>query len=557
MTTPQSPLLPDASTSLPGYIAEELTEELDPGYGSVASEQEVSDEYLVPKSQLYVILPCIFSLTFLASMDTTILSTIMTEIASDLDAIPYLSWIATSYLLASSIIQPLGKLSDIFGRKPMILGCICVFTIGCFQCAAATTAVGFAVGRFLSGFASGLNTLGSITMSDLVPLRKRGVYQGLANLCYGTGSACGTFGGLVAKRYGWRMVFWIQCPIGIGCFLLCLFNLNLPPIVRAQLTWREKLRRVDVLGILSLALTLFVFILLTSFEFESSKWPVLLCVAFAASLASFVRIENSAVDPIVPLELLKNRSILGSSLANWFGTMYISCVLYYYPVFLSTVYGFDTGQVGNRLVPSIVLSSFSSIGSGYYMKVTGKYRNFSLVSATAGVLSLTALVLYTQPAHADRPLSIYVIMALPAVPYCAYASMLTTTLLSLIASVPQDHQSAVTSIQYAFRSTGSTLGTSVASLLFQWHLGSYMRSTLASHAPDGVSKDQVAQIITKALHNAAYIRTAPDWAVPTLIKAYNVGCWSTFLYSFVTCVLCLCALLAVREYKLHTTVSRK
>ncbi|GME86734.1 unnamed protein product [Ambrosiozyma monospora] len=93
------------------------------------TEDEDEPEYLVPKQQLYLILPCIFSLVFLAALDATILSTLLTTVSSELNAIPYISWIASAYLLSCSIIQPLGKLSDIFGRKPMLLMCIFVFTI--------------------------------------------------------------------------------------------------------------------------------------------------------------------------------------------------------------------------------------------------------------------------------------------------------------------------------------------------------------------------------------------------------------------------------------------
>ncbi|GMF04159.1 unnamed protein product [Ambrosiozyma monospora] len=113
----------------------------------------------------------------------------------------------------------------------MLLMCIFVFTIGCLQCSLAKSALSFAIGRFLSGFAGGLNTLGTIILSDLIPLRKRGVFQGVANIFYAIGSAVGgACGGLIAEKFGWRAAFWIQCPIGIFCFLLIWYNLHLPQL---------------------------------------------------------------------------------------------------------------------------------------------------------------------------------------------------------------------------------------------------------------------------------------------------------------------------------------
>ncbi|KAH3682632.1 hypothetical protein WICPIJ_006399, partial [Wickerhamomyces pijperi] len=115
----------------------------------------------------------------------------------------------------------------------------------------------------------------------------------------------------------------------------------------------------------------------------------------------------------------------------------------------------------------------------------------------------------------------------------------------------------VTSVQYAFRSTGSTLGTSLASLLFQWNLGHFLKTRLFQHAPENVSKEETLYIIDKALHSATYIHSAPEWAVATLVNGYNVGCWSTFLYALVASLFGFLSILAVREYKLHSTVSRK
>lgn len=187
--SPYADVMDDTSTSLAGLVTEEIIE----SYGSInetttqatlssnndtLTNEEIpldpNDGYLLPFNQTVAVLIPMYFLVFLASLDSTILSTLMTDIASDMNAIPYISWIATAYLFSTSIVQPLGKLSDIFGRKPCLLVCIVVFTIGCVQCATATSVWSFSSGRFLSGFAAGLNTLSTIITSDLIPLRNRG-----------------------------------------------------------------------------------------------------------------------------------------------------------------------------------------------------------------------------------------------------------------------------------------------------------------------------------------------------------------------------------------------
>ncbi|QEO23340.1 hypothetical_protein [Candidozyma auris] len=146
-------------------------------------------------------------------MDTTVVTTLLTVIASELDAVQNIGWIATAYLLSCSAFQPLfGKLSDIFGRKSLLVLCCGFFAVGC--CICVTNNLWLLVfGRFVTGIGgSGLTTLGTITMSDLIPLRDRGVYQGLANIFFGLGAASGgVIGGVVSDLFGWRWVLFCRC----------------------------------------------------------------------------------------------------------------------------------------------------------------------------------------------------------------------------------------------------------------------------------------------------------------------------------------------------------
>lgn len=140
----------------------------------------------------------------------------------------------------------------------------------------------------------------------------------------------------------------------------------------------------------------------------------------------------------------------------------------------------------------------------------------------------------------------------------AYVSMLTVTLLSLIAAVPFEFQSSVTSIQYAFRSIGSTLGTSFSSYLFTKSLSHYLTSKLTSNRPADVTDEMLQTIIHAASHDATYIRSkdAPSWATKLMIESYNISVSYTFVLALVTSVLGLLAICAIKENKLHTSVKR-
>jgi MFS family permease len=554
----------DHSTSLAGFVAEEVIEE---SYGSTnltTTRSNVSNDpnggYLLPFNQTVAVLIPLYLLVFLASLDSTILSTLMTDIASDLNAIPYISWIATAYLFSTSIVQPLGKLSDIFGRKSSLLICIIIFTIGCLQCATANSVLSFTSGRFLSGFAAGLNSLSTIITSDLIPLRNRGLYQGLGNIFFALGSAVGgTCGGWISERWGWRMAFWCQVPIGIAAFFVIVFYFNLPilphevELENAKLN--EKLKKVDIKGILLIAFNLLILIIMSSTQFSNNLYYIGLTIILILGLYSLYKAESSHPFAIIPIELMKNRSVLGSSLANWFGTMYSYIIMYYFPVYLSTVLNIASDGVGLRLVPNIIAASLSSIGSGLYMKWSGKYLKFSIIINLFGIFGLIFMLFRTYPGN--NP-SVFEQFTLNTLAISAYASMITVTLLALIAAVPLKHQSSVTSIQYAFRSMGSTLGTSFSSYIFTSNLSKSLIKKLTENKPTDVSNETLAVIIDNALHDAKYIRSkdAPSWALNWMIYSYNISVWYTFVLALVTSIFGFIAVSMIKENKLHSTVKR-
>ncbi|KAG0675236.1 hypothetical protein C6P40_001837 [Pichia californica] len=516
--------------------------------------------YLLPYRQIVAILIPLYMLVFLTSLDATILSTLMTEIASDLNAMPYISWIATAYLFSTSIVQPLGKLSDIFGRKPALLVCITVFIVGCFQCATAMDVVSFTSGRFLSGFAAGLLSLTSIITSDLIPLRNRGVYQGLTNVFFALGSTVGsTCGGWISERWGWRMTFWCQIPIGIFCFLVIMIFFNLPTlpheIGNENVKMNEKVKQIDIGGIFLIALNLFIMILMTSVSFKSYSSYIVLVLCLFLGLYTLYKVESAHSFAIIPLHLMSNITVLGSSLANLFGTMFSYVLMFYYPVYLTTVLGIKSDGVGIRLVPSIVSASASSIFSGLYMKWTGKYLTFIRVFNAIGSLGIIYLLIRTRPNTSPTVLEQFTLNLLPT---GSYVATLTVSLLSLIAAVPFEYQSSVTSIQYSFRSMGSTLGTSISSYLFTSNLQYCLVTKLAKNKPADVTDAILKKTIKAAFHDANYVRSkdAPTWAVDLMIESYNVSCWNTFVFALVMSFLGLIAISVIKENKLHSSVKR-
>ncbi|SCU86066.1 LANO_0C06612g1_1 [Lachancea nothofagi CBS 11611] len=501
---------------------------------------------------------------FLAALDNTIVSTLMSHIASEFNAMPNISWIATGYLLSTSCFQPLyGKISDVLGRKPLLIFCNVVFGLGCLICGFSTNLWSLVLGRFVAGIGGGgLTSLASITTSDIVPLRDRALYQGICNLFFAAGTSCGGLvGGFFGEHGGgWRVAFLIQVPFCILSCLLITLYLELPPR-HAHKDHNDRhssqgLRTLDWQGGISLVVFLFLFMLTASLGGKEipykSKLFALACVITFVSGAVFVAIETYvAVDPILPVSFLKDRTICAGSLANFFCTMSMITTSFYLPVYWASVMNMGTTDVGKRSVPSFFSIAFGSLGAGYYMKRTGKYYWFLLgfcVFAVAGQVQIN-LVTPSVPVWQQ-----YLLLVIPSF---GVSVLLTVTLLAMIAAVPHEYQAATTSLSYAFRSTGCTLGVSVGAAIFRNSLSSFLDKKVLRLVSEEHTEAELRRIITKAAHSSEWIhKGAPLFVQSTLVECYHFACRATFKFCLVTLVLATISCALLREHKLHTSISR-
>lgn len=534
---------------------------VDTNYRSVNDTTDSSDlkndGYAFPKARLITFLAAMYCGTFLNAADATIVSTLLSVIASDLNQIQNMSWIATAYLLSSATFQPIyGKLSDIFGRKPILLMCAALFGIGC--CISSFQSFPMVViGRFITGMGgSGLSTVGTIAMSDIIPLRDRGLFQGLANVAYLCGAASGgILGGVINDFFGWQYVFSLQVPLSaaIGLSLYKYFELPEGSTgLGSSGHIKEKLKRVDFLGSFFLVMTLLTILLAASlgnqyFTYTSPTFFSLLGMAIMF-LSLFVYVEtNVSPEPILPIHLMTERTILSSSLTNLFLSMSTFSCIFYYPFYVGNVIQLPSSKVGLRIISNFLGVATGSVLAGLYMRKTGKYYKYIVVCIGLYVIGLVNFLLLTRhtPTIAQ--------MLIMTIPGFSYALMLTVTLLSLIAAAPVKFQAGTTSIQYTFRSVGSTLGVSISSAIFQ----DLLRKSLNSRVPKIIDNPkQAKEIIHESLKNAEYLKVAPKIIKSTLIDCYEIGTRGTFYFCFVMAILGFISTVFIREHKLHTGLSR-
>lgn len=429
---------------------------------STTEQTVIPDE--ISTRRLVLVLGSIYVGVFLGALDSTVIATLSAPISTSFNSLSLLSWLASAYLIANAACQPLsGRLTDIFSRRTGLVVSNVLFAVGNLVCGLAEDEWVMIAGRVVAGMGGGgLMAISTFVGSDLVPLRKRGLIQGIGNICYGSGAGLGgIFGGWVNDTWGWRIAFLAQVPLIVVSGILVFIMVDIP----SKKSEKSKLSRVDFLGAFTLTITLVLLLLGLNSGGNVVPWTHPLVLASLplsmASLAAFIYIEAYiASEPVIPVKLLLNRTVAAACLCNWFSTMVIYIILFYLPIFFQAK-GLSTTAAGMRLIPQSVGASVGSLSCGLIMNHTGKYKVLSLAYLTSFVLGagLICTLSFSAPSW---PGVIYLFLI-----GNGYGGLLTVTLLAVISAVSHDHQAVITSATYAFRSTGSTIGVTIGSAVYQ------------------------------------------------------------------------------------------
>jgi MFS family permease len=505
---------------------------------------------------------------FLSTFDATVVAAILSSIASELNALASIQWVATGYMVACAAFQPLfGKLSDIFGRKALLMTCNILFAVGCAICGVSENLVTLVAGRVVAGMGGGgLMTIGTVVMSDFIPLRERGVYQGIGNIVFGTGAALGgILGGYFAEIFGWRAVFLYQVPLIIASvFTIMIF---LPETSHTFLERKShhygtsdgdgqpeerrysifyNLGRVDFFGSVTLVTSISALMIACDLLGKRFSWsdPVVSGLGLVTLLTAilYVYIEKYiAKEPVTPMNLFNHGTVVFSSISVMFSCMTTFALIYYAPIFLASVQGMGPYKVGISLTGTFVSTSAGSFFTGLYIKKTGKYRTFTAFSLLVSLIGNIALLFF------DESTSEWFIILTLALHRWGQAALATVTLLVLLASVPPDRQAVVTSIQYTFRAIGSTVGVSLAAMLFNNILYSQLNNRLPSGSED---------IISKLLDSVEEVNNLPAELRAPVITSFRQASVAVFALALAESVLAVVTALFIKERKLHATLHR-
>jgi len=334
----------------------------------------------------------------LASLDQTIVSTAMPRVIADLHGFDRYTWVSTAYLLTSTVMVPIyGKLSDLFGRKPIFLFGVVVFLIGSALSGASQSMNQLIAFRALQGIGAGaLMPIAIAIVGDLFTPRERGKWQGLTGGVWGISAIIGpTLGGWITQNASWRWVFYVNLPIGIAALLVLIF---LMPTLRG----RAKDVSIDYVG--AALLVLGTVPLLLGFTFAGSQYDWLspqiigLFAGAFVALASFIVyeawLERRGGQPIIEPSLFKNSIFSVSTLVTMIFGMALFGGIFFIPLYVQGVVGSSATSSGLVLTPLMLTSVFGSVVSGQLVSRLGKYKWIAIMGmlvSVAGVLLLVRL----------------------------------------------------------------------------------------------------------------------------------------------------------------------
>ena len=479
--------------------------------------------------------------------DSTIIATLLVPISSSFSSLKSLSWIGSAYLIGQSITQPLsGRLTDIFGRRTGLMFCNAAFGLGTLLCGVATSEWVLIAGRGVAGLGGGaMLTISMFVIGDLVPLRKRGYIQGILNIVIGAGSGLGgLLGGWINSLWGWRMAFLFQVPLVAMGAILVIFTVNIP----VKASEKSAFRRVDYLGSGILTASLVFFLLAVNSGGNILPWTHPLVLTFlplsGVLLIIFVIVEEKiSSEPIIPVRLLTDRTVSASCLSFWFAFMAFYGIVYYMPVYLQLL-GNSPTSAGLRFLSSSAATAIGAFTAGTMMRATGKYVYLNLASHALLVLGAALMLGFRFDTLPWYPFACLGAFGL------GFGGMLVTNLVTLVSAVGQEDQAVVTSAAFAFRSTGSAIGLTVASSTFQ----NLLRLRLHSYIGNIEDAENVISRIRDSFEEINHL----DAAIRGSVRAsYMEAVRGVFLIVCGFSVLAASTSLFIKQHKLHTNLSRR
>ncbi|GAP82337.1 putative major facilitator superfamily transporter [Rosellinia necatrix] len=468
---------------------------------------------------------------FTSNIDSSLVLATHPRIASEFDALEDSSWLFVSFLLGGVATQVLyAKLSDVYGRRAMLVFCYALFGTGCTIIGLSQSMWHVILGRVLSGSGgSGMGALVLVLTTDLIPLRDVASWLGYINIVSTTArSIGGPLGGFLADRVGWRWSFLGQGPlfaIAMTAAILVIPNTKAPEPERSTVKGvRAWLSRIDFAG--SLLLGIGILLLMLPIEIGGVKvpWthPIIFSLLGAGVLTLGVFVINEArwaEVPAFPLRLIKNRDILLPYITICCIAGAQTSLMYFVPLYFQVTSGASNTLAGLHLVPGVVGNAMGGLVAGSVIRRTGGYKAVILGSSLLASIGYTLLVVRWL-GHTNWWESLYIL------PGGFGAGMSgSAVFVSLNAVVEPAHKAVVTSGLQLAMPIGMLIGVSAGSAVMLDVLQRVLDKNLLEI---GLGFESRAEIIRKSIANVDYIRQLPSHLGYIVVNGYVVALRASF-----------------------------
>jgi EmrB/QacA subfamily drug resistance transporter len=443
-------------------------------------DQPSAASHILHGAQRYEVLAAVLVVMFFSSMAQTVVSTALPNIISDLHGLSLYAWVFTAFILASAIVIPVyGKLSDIFGRKPLYVVAIALYVVGNAIAGFAQSMEVLVAARAIAGMgAGGLQALSQITIGDIFTPQERGRWIGVIMSVFGLASIIGpTLGGWLTDQFSWRWVFWINIPFAIIPLVALLYAL---PTIRVP-----GRVRIDYLGMSLLVVGLLPLLLAITWLGESMPWTSTRILAAAGlgvmGLVLFVWQELHTDEPIINPEFFKSSIFVTCMIATFCIALGMYGSIMFVPLFVQGVIGTSAQDSGVVLAPMMVGFVAGSTVSGQLVSRTGRYRLLAL----GGVfIACVGLVLFGMLTVHSSNLEVVRNMVVLGV---GIGSTMPLFTIAVQNAFPHRVLGQVTSTRQFFLSLGGAIGVPIMGALlnsgfrsnFQSHLSRPLRGVLA------------------------------------------------------------------------------
>jgi EmrB/QacA subfamily drug resistance transporter len=416
----------------------------------------------------------------LASLDQTIVATALPTIVGDLGGIDQLSWVVTAYLLAATVTMPLwGRVSDLYGRKPLFQAAIAVFLTGSALSGVAQTLGELIAFRALQGLgAGGLMTLAMAIVAELVEPRERGRYQGYIQMVFVLASIAGPLlGGLFVDHLTWRWVFYVNLPIGAVALAVISSALHLPAPEASR-------PRIDYLGAALLAAGLSAVLLVTVWGGQQYAWGSAQIIGLAAAavvlLAAFAAQERRAPEPILPLRVFRDPVFDVVAVVLLLTTCAFFAAVVFMPLFLQIVTGASATQSGLLLLPFMLSAAASTAISGRIITKTGRYKRFPV--AGLGLMAIGLLLLSRMDAGTSRATAAALLVVFGA----GFGLVSQILMVAIQNGVDRRDLGIATASANLFRALGGSLGVALFGAIFAARLGGQIDVQRVQASPESL-----------------------------------------------------------------------